>query len=286
MRVVGRIVVGQAERPGAALGAPRSPDVEARQRSGGRTGSSSRSPSCNLLDRHQRASPAACAIVASSRRRPIQTLPARSAIGAWNSATSGRIAGQQHDRIVVWPNGLSTTRQSRPVCEQVGADQAAQRHEGHALLGRLQAGVDRRAGGVLHADRAGLHRRGEARRRPELAQADRRGLDVSTQPAPISRSACKPRSAARPDAGACTPRRISARVAAMATPLPSRGMASRQPSAMGRKRSSRVGDMRGSCGCVEPEYSAHVDRIGIVALDRALPVIIHSELRLRPGGKA
>ena len=54
---------------------------------------------------------AACAIVMSSRRTPIQTLPLRSATAAWKRATSGWIAGRSR---IGSPssNGLSITRQS------------------------------------------------------------------------------------------------------------------------------------------------------------------------------
>ena len=99
-------------------------------------------------------------MVISSRRTPIQTLPARSARAAWNSATSGRIAGTSRigsshrgrgERIVDHaPVG--------PVAHQVGAENAAQRQERHALLGRLQPGMEHRAGGVPELDPAGLDR--------------------------------------------------------------------------------------------------------------------------------
>ena len=54
---------------------------------------------------------AACAIVSSSRSRPMNTLPKRSAMPAWNSATSGLIAGSSTIGSLL-PNGLSITRQS------------------------------------------------------------------------------------------------------------------------------------------------------------------------------
>ena len=67
--------------------------------------------------------------------------------------------------------GIERVVADRPVVtmrQQVGTDDAAYRHVGDALLGGLQAGVDRRAGTVDHLQGAGLARRGEARRRAEL----------------------------------------------------------------------------------------------------------------------
>ena len=60
--------------------------------------------------------------------------------------------------------------------ENVGAENPAQRHERHALLGGLKGGVQRRAGGLAHLDAAVEHRIGETRRRAELAKAHRRGF--------------------------------------------------------------------------------------------------------------
>ena len=61
---------------------------------------------------------------------------------------------------------------------------------------------------------------------------------LSTQPAPIRRSACRLEVGSATRRSRLTPRRISARVAAIATPETSRGTASRQPSVMGAKASS------------------------------------------------
>ena len=60
------------------------------------------------------------------------------------------------------------------------------------------------------------------------------------QPAPISRSACRLEVGSATSVRRRTPRRISARVAAMATPDTSRGTASTQPSVIGARASSRV----------------------------------------------
>jgi hypothetical protein len=53
---------------------------------------------------------------------------------------------------------------------------AAKGHEGQAFLRRLQAGVDRRAGGVLDGDRAAFHRTRKARRQTEFAQRNGRSF--------------------------------------------------------------------------------------------------------------
>ena len=96
---------------------------------------------------------AACAITPSSRSRPIQTLPSRSAIGAWNRATSGLIAGNS-------TIGSSATERIvdhlpvRPVCKHVRADEAAQRHERNAFFRGLERGLQGGAGRVREADRA------------------------------------------------------------------------------------------------------------------------------------
>ena len=115
---------------------------------------------------------AACAIATSSRCVPIKTLPARSAIGAWNSATSGLSAGSSTIGSLL-PNGLSMIFQSGRCASTSEPMRPAQRHERHALLGGLELRMQRRAGGVHHADRAGEDRRREARRRAEFAEADR-----------------------------------------------------------------------------------------------------------------
>ena len=62
---------------------------------------------------------------------------------------------------------------------------------------------------------------------------------VSTQPAPISRSACRLEVGSAIRCSRLTPRRISARVAAIGTPELSRGTASMQPSVIGASASSR-----------------------------------------------
>ena len=63
--------------------------------------------------------------------------------------------------------------------DQVRADHAAQRQERHALLGRLQARMDRRAGRIAHLDRPRPYGGNEARRRPVLVEGHRRRLDAA-----------------------------------------------------------------------------------------------------------
>ena len=84
---------------------------------------------------------------------------------------------QQHDRINIVGRTDCRDLPVRPLRQHVGTDQAAQRHERHALLGRLELRVKRRTGGVQHADGAGEDRRRKARRRAEFAETDRGGLE-------------------------------------------------------------------------------------------------------------
>ena len=78
---------------------------------------------------------------------------------------------------------------------------------------------------------------------------------VSTQPAPISKSACKVEVGSATRCSRLTPRRISARVAAIATPEVSRGTASRQPSVIGAIASSRRADDDGHTAMI-PQFAA------------------------------
>ena len=77
---------------------------------------------------------------------------------------------QQHDRIVR-AERIVDHPPVRPVNENVGADDAAQRHERHALLRRLERCMQSRAGRVLHADGRRRDRGDKPRRRSELAEA-------------------------------------------------------------------------------------------------------------------
>ena len=89
----------------------------------------------------------------------------------------GANRGHQEERIVL-PEGIVDHPPVGPVTHQVGADDAAQREEGDALLRGLQAGVDRRAGGIPELDRTGPDGGGEARRRTLLAEGHRGRLDA------------------------------------------------------------------------------------------------------------
>ena len=71
------------------------------------------------------------------------------------------------------------TRQSGRIAQDVGADDAAQHGERIAHLGGAQRRVDGGAGRVLERDAPLAHGGGKARRRAELAEADRRGLDLA-----------------------------------------------------------------------------------------------------------
>jgi hypothetical protein len=66
----------------------------------------------------------------------------------------------------------------RPAFDEVGPENAAQRHEGHALLARLQRGVHRRAGAVAHHDLVVFDCCGEARRETGFAERDRARFDL------------------------------------------------------------------------------------------------------------
>ena len=98
---------GQAPRSATAIAL----DIEAGQRAGGERRIVEQIAVVDLLDRRRWCAPPHAPWSTSSRWRPIQTLPSRSAIGAWNSATSGLIAGSSTIGSSL-PNGLSITFQS------------------------------------------------------------------------------------------------------------------------------------------------------------------------------
>ena len=92
---------------------------------------------------------------------------------------------------------------------------------------------------------------------PDFAAAVKRGAapnslrltaevsSISTQPAPIRRSACSVEVGQVTRCSRLTPRRISAQVAAIGTPEDSRGTSSTQPSVIGASASSSVLAMSG-----------------------------------------
>ena len=122
---------------------------------------------------------AACAMVASSRRRPTQTLPASSAQCARESAMSGAIARTYRIGSSVAANGFCKTFQSSRPSRSSLPRITTQRHKRHAFLACLQRRVHRRAGRVAHHDLALLRRFAEARREARFAERNRARLDFA-----------------------------------------------------------------------------------------------------------
>ena len=115
----------------------------------------------------------------SSRRTPIQTLPARSARAAWNSATSGRIAGTTRIGSIRLPKGLSMTRQSGRWRTRSEPSTPRSGRNGTPFSAACRPAWMRGAGRVADLDRARLDRRDEARRRTLLAERHRGGFDAA-----------------------------------------------------------------------------------------------------------
>jgi hypothetical protein len=155
-------------------------------------------------------------MVASSRRRPIQTLPALSAQRAWNSATSGWIARATISASFC-SKGLASVFQSsrrrvrsEPITPRSGMNgtpfSAACRPE--CTIGQVAS---------------------TTRSRPCSTAAEKRGASPAspsetalvstsrTQPAPISRSAQKPSTGTPSRRRSFASRRISARTTSIAT---------------------------------------------------------------------
>ena len=133
---------------------------------------------------------AACAIIASSRSRPIQILPSRSASGAWNSATSGLIAGSSTIGSSL-PNGLSMTFQSgrcastsEPMSPRSGMNGTPFSVAWNAAWSAGQVASLMR----MPPDVTAAVKRGAGPNSPRLTAEV---SIVSTQPAPIRRSACR-----------------------------------------------------------------------------------------------
>ena len=168
-------------------------------------------------------------MVASSRCRPIQTLPKRSAIGACMSATSGLIAGNSTIGSAL-PNGESITFQSsryfstsEPISPRSGMN-------GTPFSDACKAAW--RAGQVasiilIAPEVTAAVKRGAGPNSPRLTALV---SSVATQPAPINKSACRLDVGSATRCSRLTPRRISARVAAIGTPETSRGTTAMQPS--------------------------------------------------------
>jgi hypothetical protein len=161
----------------------------------------------------------------------------------------GRQRRQQHDRVRrAVAEGVRRHLPVRPVCQDVAADQAAQRHEGHALLGRLQHGVDGRAGRVAHPDRPRLQRRGEARREARLAERDRAGLHLRHAAGADQQVGGEAGDGHAEQPQPRAPRRTSARASARAAgSCPAAGRAARRRAPRGQ-RVRRLGSCGGSSG--------------------------------------
>jgi hypothetical protein len=138
------------------------------------------------------------------------------------------------------PNGLSITRQSgrfastsepiRPRSGMNGTPFSAACRPAW-IAGQVESRM------AMAREVIAAVKRGAGPNSPRLTAA---ASTAATQPTPIRRSAC------RLDVGVAirvsrrTPRRISAQVAAMATPAPSRGMSTEAPSAIEPSASSRL----------------------------------------------
>ena len=79
--------------------------------------------------------------------------------------------GQQHNRVfALRREGVGYHFPIRPIGQDIAADQAAQRHEGHAFFGGLQHGVNSGAGGINHLDLPRAQGSAEARREAGFPQ--------------------------------------------------------------------------------------------------------------------
>src|SRR6218665_476482 len=188
-------------------------------------------------------------MVASSRRRPIQTLPSRSAIGACKSAMSGRIAGTRTTGSGVFARGvaggfgggglgggggwggcLGAWVPISPRIDAKGAPFWA------AVRPAWTAGQVLSSSSIAPSDTARL-KQGAPPASPRLTALVSM---VRTRPAPISMSTCMPPVGTQTRQRSRGAQRISGSVTAMATPAYSAGSASRQPEGMARAMSSML----------------------------------------------
>ena len=154
------------------------------------------------------------------------------------SATSGLIAGSSTIGSEL-PNGLSITFQSsryfntsEPISPRSGMNGTPFSAACNAACSAGQvASIILIAPAVMAAVK-----RGAGPNSPRLTALV---SSVAMQPAPISRSACRLEVGSATRCRRLTPRRISARVAAIGTPETSRGTTSRQPSVTAASASSR-----------------------------------------------
>ena len=235
---IGRVVVRQSQWPGAVFSDRDALDVETRavcrQRARDRRADCRR----EFFRPSRWSSSAACAMVASSRCRPIQTLPKRSAIGACSSATSGLIAGNKTIGSLV-PNGLSITFQSSRYLKTSEPINPRSGMNGTPFSAACKAACSAGhvASSILIAPEVtAAVKRGAGPNSPRLTALVSR---VAIQPAPISRSACKLEVGRATKCSRLTRRRISARVASIGTPETSRGTTTMQPSVTAASASSR-----------------------------------------------
>ena len=158
---------------------------------------------------------------------------------AWINATSGRSAGSRTIGSLL-PNGLSITFQSsryfstsEPISPRSGMN-------GTPFSAACKAAC--RAGQVasfmtMVPLRMASEKRGAGPNSPRLTALV---SSVSMQPAPINKSTCRLEVGNATRCRFFTPRRISARVAAIGGPEASRGTTSMQPSVMTESASSSV----------------------------------------------
>src|SRR5688500_4958254 len=181
---------------------------------------------------------AACAIVASSRRRPTHTFPASSAQRAWNSAMSGEIAGTSRIGSFPGENGFSDSLQS--VRMRMRSEPSTPRKGMNGTPFSLACSALCTAGQVASRTTISPFSTASVKRGARPASPSDTALDSTsaTQPAPISRSAHMPSTG--------TPRsrryfffwKMSARTPAIAGREQSGGNASRAPSRLSAARSA------------------------------------------------
>ena len=175
VRAVGRVAAAQPDRPGSLARLRDGRHVQRRDRPGGRAIVGQQVVVTDRLDGHERH---------ARRVRHRHELPAHAdpdvavAIGhgCVEEGDVGLDRGQQQDGIACFERVVD-----HPPVAAVGLDvraqDPAQRNERHALLGRLQAGVDGRAGRVADRDEAARDGLAEARSQAVFAERHRRCLD-------------------------------------------------------------------------------------------------------------
>ena len=175
VRGVGLVFVEQRDRPGAAFGDGDRFDVGGADDAGGEAFVLEQVAGHHALDRDQDA-------LGGVREGGEFAPPADPDIAGFvghdgmEGGDVGREGGEQDDLVRLGAERVLDDLPVRPMREEVAAQDAAQRHEGNALLRRLQHGVDGGAGRVEHAQAAAGDGGGEAGGKPGLAEADGAGL--------------------------------------------------------------------------------------------------------------